>query len=81
MRPRVLITGGSRGIGAACAVRLAQEGWDVAVHYHSGAEEASEVVTRIEEVGGRGVSLQADVGDALACEDLVGRAVSDLGGL
>ncbi len=81
VRPRVLVTGGSRGIGAACAVRLAKEGWDVAVHYHSGAEEANDVVKRVEKAGGRGVSLQADVGDALACEHLVGLAVSDLGGL
>jgi 3-oxoacyl-[acyl-carrier protein] reductase len=53
----------------------------VAVHYHSGEEEAGDVVALVEEAGGRGVALQADVGDTAECEDLVGRAVSGLGGL
>lgn len=81
MGPRALITGASRGIGAACAVRLAREGWDVVVHYHTGAEEAAGVVARIEDAGGRGVTLQADVGDRAECESLVEKAVSALGGL
>ncbi|NIP34853.1 MAG: SDR family NAD(P)-dependent oxidoreductase, partial [Thermoplasmata archaeon] len=81
MRPRVLVTGGSRGIGAACATRLAKEGWDVAVHYHSGEEEASKVVRDVEDAGVRGVALQADLGDVASCDQLVSGAVSALGGL
>ena len=53
----------------------------MAVHYHSGAEEAHGVVAMVEEAGGRGVALQADVGVAAECDDLVAAAVSGLGGL
>ncbi len=60
---------------------MAREGWDVAVHYHSGADEAAVVVGGVEDAGGRGVALQADVGDVAECEALVDRAVSALGGL
>jgi 3-oxoacyl-[acyl-carrier protein] reductase len=62
-------------------VRLAQEGWDVAVHYHSGADEAADVARRVEEAGGRAVTLKADVGVPTECEDLVAMAADELGGL
>ncbi|UCC92521.1 MAG: SDR family oxidoreductase [Thermoplasmata archaeon] len=81
MRPRALVTGASRGIGAACAVRLAREGWDVAVHYHSGEDEAEEVAAQVRREGAIAVPLQADVGDPVACEDLVVLTVDALGGL
>lgn len=81
MRPRVLVTGGSRGIGAAVCERLARDGWDVAVHYHTGAEGAAAVVTAVEAAGGRAVALQADVGAVGDCQGLVREAASALGGL
>ena len=58
-----LVTGGSRGIGAATARALAGEGWPVGVNYHSGEDAANEVVGEIEAAGGKAVALQGDVAD------------------
>jgi len=63
MDPIVLITGGSRGIGAATALAAARHGFAVAVNYANQAEAAQEVVRRIEAMGGRAIAVQADVGD------------------
>ena len=59
----VLVTGGSRGIGAAAAWACAQAGWAVAVNYTSDAAAAQRVVARIEAAGGTALALQADVAD------------------
>src|SRR5215207_9727519 len=59
----LLITGGSRGIGAATALLAAQRGFAVAVNYASNSLAAYEVVRTIREQGGRAMSVQADVGD------------------
>ena len=59
--PIMLITGGSRGIGAATALAAAQDGYAVAVNYHSNSLAADEVVRSIRESGGQAIALQADV--------------------
>lgn len=58
-----LITGGESGIGAACAVRLARDGADVAISYHSDKEAADAVVASVEAEGRRAVAAKCDVGD------------------
>lgn len=57
----VLITGGSRGIGAACALTAARKGWAVAVNYTSNAKAAESVVSEIRAAGGKAIAVQADV--------------------
>jgi NAD(P)-dependent dehydrogenase (short-subunit alcohol dehydrogenase family) len=62
-RPIALITGGSRGIGAATAVLLAEQGWDVALSYRTEAADADAVVAACHKVGARAIAVQADVAD------------------
>jgi 3-oxoacyl-[acyl-carrier protein] reductase len=76
-----LVTGGSRGIGAATAVRLAREGADVAFTYVRDKEAADDVVGRIQALGRRALVLRADSADAEEAAAAVGRAAEGLGGL
>lgn len=76
-----LVTGGSRGIGAAVALRLAAEGADVALTYVHGADRAAEVAARIKESGGRALALRADMADAAAVSGAVGTTVAEFGRL
>jgi 3-oxoacyl-[acyl-carrier protein] reductase len=76
-----LVTGGSRGIGAAIARSLAAEGAAVAVNYRSGAAEAAAVVAEIEAAGGRAVALAGDVSDYADAERLVAGTVEAFGSL
>jgi 3-oxoacyl-[acyl-carrier protein] reductase len=76
-----LITGGSRGIGAAIAKRLAADGASVAITYAKDASAASAVVKAIEGAGGKAVAIQAEASDAKAVVSAVGKTVSTFGRL
>ncbi|MFF2790759.1 3-oxoacyl-ACP reductase family protein [Streptomyces sp. NPDC058049] len=76
-----LVTGGSRGIGAAVALRLAEDGADVAITYVSDGEAAAEVVGKVEALGRRAVALRADAGDAAQVANAVGETVRRFGRL
>jgi 3-oxoacyl-[acyl-carrier protein] reductase len=76
-----LITGGSRGIGAAIARHLAREGATVAITYTKGKEPADKVVSEIVAAGGKAIALQADAGDPAAVTKAVDDAAKQLGGL
>jgi 3-oxoacyl-[acyl-carrier protein] reductase len=76
-----LVTGGSRGIGAAIAKRLAADGAQVAITYAKDATSASAVVKAIEEKGGKAIAIQADSVNADAIKAAVEKTVSTFGGL
>jgi NAD(P)-dependent dehydrogenase (short-subunit alcohol dehydrogenase family) len=76
-----LVTGGSRGIGAAIAVRLAEKGSDVAVTYAQSKERADEVVGKITALGRRGLALRADSAAADEVVAAVEQAVAEFGRL
>src|SRR5438132_4040803 len=76
-----LITGGSRGIGAAIAKRLAANGANVAITYTKGAEAAASVVKEIERAGRKAIAIQADATDAGAVEAAVEKTVATFGRL
>ena len=78
---RALVTGGSRGIGAAIARRLAAEGAAVAVNYRSGKDAAETLTRELTADGGRAVALPGDVSDPAVPRDLVDQTVEQLGGL
>src|SRR3954471_19083884 len=76
-----LITGGSRGIGAAIAKRLAADGANVAITYTKGADAAASVVKEIERAGGKAIAIQADAADADAVKAAVEKTVATFGRL
>lgn len=76
-----LVTGGSRGIGAAVVVGLARQGCDVAFTYHGRADAAEAVAARVRELGRRAMPIQADVSNFAAAEQAVDAIVADLGRL
>jgi 3-oxoacyl-[acyl-carrier protein] reductase len=76
-----LVTGGSRGIGEAIALRLAQDGADVAITYISRPERAAAVMEKIAALGRRGLAVQADAGDPHAAKAVMGQVAEAYGRL
>ena len=76
-----LVTGGSRGIGAGIAKRLAADGANVAITYTKGADAAKAVVKEIESTGRKAIAIQADAADAAAVKAAVEKTVATLGRL
>src|SRR6202166_3272874 len=76
-----LITGGSRGIGAAIAKRLAADGANVAITYTKGADAAASVAKEIERAGRKAIAIQADAADADAVKAAVEKTVTTFGRL
>ena len=78
---RALLTGGSRGIGAACVTVFSAAGADVAFSFRERSDRAGELVSQLGDAGRSAHAIQADLGSREGCEDLVSDAVSQLGGL
>ena len=80
-RRTALVTGGSRGIGRAIAVRLAQEGCDVAIVYAGNEQAAQQTAQMVEECGGRSLCLRCDVADPEQSRRAVEQVLESFGGI
>jgi NAD(P)-dependent dehydrogenase (short-subunit alcohol dehydrogenase family) len=80
-RPVLLVTGGSRGIGAATAIMAARRGYDVAVNYQSNADAAAEVVAACQAAGAKAVAIQGDMASATDIIRVFAEAKATLGPL
>jgi 3-oxoacyl-[acyl-carrier protein] reductase len=76
-----IVTGGGRDIGRACALRLAQDGANVAINYHSSSDGADSAVAEIIAKGGKAFAMRGDLTREADVEALVSRAVKELGGV
>ena len=79
MSKRVLVTGSSRGIGKAIALRLAQQGFDIAVHCRSGVEQAQDTLAQVKALGREGSLLQFDVCDREAAKAAIEQDIAEYG--
>ena len=76
-----IVTGASRGIGRACALALAKQGYDVAVNYVSNEEAAKRVMEEVQGFGVRALTVRADTSDLPAVKDMFRTVVRELGGV
>ena len=79
--PVALVTGAAKRIGRHIALRLAQRGWDIVVHYGQSAQEAAQVVAEIEQIGRRALAVQADLGNVEQVKAIVPQALAMFGRL
>ena len=77
----IIVTGGSRGLGRACAIRCAEEGARVTVNYSSNAAAATDVVKAIASLGGQAIAVQADVSAKKEVENMVNRTLDKFGAI
>jgi 3-oxoacyl-[acyl-carrier protein] reductase len=77
----VLITGASRGIGKACALKLAEEGYAIGVNYNKNEQKANEIVDKIIDSGGEAKALSADVANEEDVKEMVRVFVEEFGGI
>ncbi|MGV8988724.1 MAG: SDR family NAD(P)-dependent oxidoreductase [Cypionkella sp.] len=76
-----IVTGGGRDIGRACAIRLAQEGANVAINYFSSSAGADSAVAEITAAGGKAFALQGDLNTQAGVDALVSKTLADFGGV
>jgi len=76
-----LVTGASGGIGRAISFKLAQDGFDIALHYNRGESKAQELLAEIKKLGRNAVALQADLSKPESCANLIVQCVALLGGI
>ncbi|WP_163834961.1 3-oxoacyl-ACP reductase FabG [Spartinivicinus ruber] len=76
---RILVTGSSRGIGKAIAMRLAESGYQVVVHYRQGQQQAESVVNQLTETGLKADLLQFDISDRVQCEAVLAEDIAKHG--
>lgn len=79
--PGAIVTGASRGIGRAIALRLAADGFKVAINYSRNAESAHDVVATIKASGGEAIAVQGDISDPAGVQKLFNTATDAFGGL
>lgn len=81
MEKVALVTGSSRGIGKACAIRLAEKGFNIVINYNSSKEAADKVKEEITDLGGRAIAVQADTSDLKQVQDMFRTAFKEFGRL
>lgn len=80
-RRSAIVTGGSRGIGRACALRLAADGFDVAIAYTTGGADADQALAELRQAGAQAIGVQADVADEAAVAALFDTVEEAFGGV